>query len=124
MGTFSEHLKSKSVIQEQAFSSHAPLVGPLIVWFRRMWNSISTRWYVLPLIQQQNEFNAVLLAELREQFTGIEQRFIGIEQRLIDLDRDQTELSRVLAETQYQVIQLRRRVEASRYDAPQDKAEE
>lgn len=104
MGVFLKRLKSKSELREQPFHSNVPVLGGLIAGFRRLWNNISTRWYVLPLVQQQNEFNEDLVEGLRIQFTEIDQR-------LIDLDRDQTELMRTLAEVQYQVIQLRHQLE-------------
>lgn len=111
MGVFLEHLESKSELREQPFRSDVPVLGKLIAGFRQLWNSISTRWYVLPLMQQQNEFNALLLAECT-----------GLEQRLIDLDRDQVAVLRTLAETQYQVIQLRRQLAALQDNGCQDTA--
>jgi GT2 family glycosyltransferase len=44
-------------IEEHPFQSHVPVVGPGIAAFRQVWNNVSTRWYVLPMIQQQNVFN-------------------------------------------------------------------
>ncbi|NIR25415.1 MAG: hypothetical protein GWO10_01480, partial [candidate division Zixibacteria bacterium] len=44
-------------IEERPFQSHVPVVGPGIAAFRQAWNNVSTRWYVLPMIQQQNVFN-------------------------------------------------------------------
>jgi hypothetical protein len=58
-------LESRQTIREQPFQSGVPIIGPLISWFRARWNSISTRWYVLPLLQQQSEFNALLISYLR-----------------------------------------------------------
>ena len=113
MGAFLEHLELKSELREQPFHSTVPVLGRLIAGFRRLWNNISTRWYVLPLMQQQNEYNALLLAECT-----------GLEQRLIDLDRDQVELLRALAETQVQVIQLRRQLDALQNSSRQDLAKE
>ena len=105
MSVFLKRLKSKSELREQPFHSAVPVFGGLIAGFRRLWNNISTRWYVLPLVQQQREFNEVLVE-------GLYAQFAEIDQRLIDLDRDQTELMRTLAEVQYHVIQLRRQLEA------------
>jgi len=51
-------LLGDSALREPQFTSSVPLLGMLIVAFRRFWNSISTRWYVLPLIWQQSAFNA------------------------------------------------------------------
>ncbi len=49
----------------QPFTSKLPLIGPVIVWFRSAWNSVSTRWYLAPLLQQQSEFNYLVTHELR-----------------------------------------------------------
>jgi len=59
-------LESEMIIQEQPFQSRAPLIGPLIVWLRTAWNWMSTKWYVSPLVQQQNELNMALIQMLRE----------------------------------------------------------
>jgi hypothetical protein len=50
-------------LQEQPFYSDKPLVGPLIVWFRTLWNNVATRWYVIPIMQQQTEINHRLRTE-------------------------------------------------------------
>jgi O-antigen biosynthesis protein len=43
----------EAVLAEHQFRSALPLVAML----RRAWNSIATRWYVLPLLHQQTRFN-------------------------------------------------------------------
>ncbi len=56
-------------IREPEFSSNAPIVGLLIVKFRQMWNWMSTRWYVLPIIWQQSDVNmqvAIMLMEMTQ----------------------------------------------------------
>lgn len=116
MEEFLKRLRAKSEVREQPFRSEVPVVGGLITGFRRLWNNISTRWYVLPVIQQQNEFNAVLIEELRAQFAEIYSRQAQFDQQLIALDHDQAELARTLAEVQYQVIQLRRQMETGQGD--------
>lgn len=45
-------------IQPHEFQSDVAFIGPLIAGFRQQWNRISTEWYVLPLIQQQKDFNS------------------------------------------------------------------
>ena len=55
-------LEGEMALQEQPFVSRAPLIGPAIVWFRSLWNWMSTKWYVLPLVAQQNAFNEKRLA--------------------------------------------------------------
>ncbi len=45
-------------IQEHPFTSQVPVVGKMIVAVRSLWNSVATKWYVRPMLQQQNVFNA------------------------------------------------------------------
>jgi GT2 family glycosyltransferase len=47
-------------IREQPFVSKTPLVGRWIAAFRQRWNSVSTEWYVRPMIRQQSTFNSLL----------------------------------------------------------------
>jgi len=51
-------------LREQPFYSDKPVLGRLIVWFRTLWNNVATRWYVLPLIQQQTAINHRLQTEI------------------------------------------------------------
>jgi len=59
-------LMAQKPLHERPFASSTPLIGPLIVAFRRAWNSVSTRWYVLPIMQQQAELNRQLLLVINE----------------------------------------------------------
>lgn len=61
-----EELASLYPIQERPFRSHIPLLGRFISWFRERWNRISTKWYVLPLIEQQSRFNLTALRALQD----------------------------------------------------------
>lgn len=108
-------LEAAQMVRGQPFRSDVPGVGWLIAWFRSAWNSISTKWYVLPLLQQQNEFNAALVHYLRavQHATDARQErsdALGeiVEQRLIDLDRDQAILAQNVAELSYQLRRLNR----------------
>jgi hypothetical protein len=65
-------LENKMLLREQPFVSPAPLIGPLIVRFRSVWNWMSTKWYVLPLIDKQNEFNAAASQTFREILIAME----------------------------------------------------
>ena len=47
-------------INEQPFQSDKPVFGKTIVAIRQTWNSVSTRWYVLPILHQQRQFNATV----------------------------------------------------------------
>lgn len=54
-------LHNRWTIEARPFRSDVPVLGPLIVKLRQLWNRISTEWYVRPMIQQQTEFNAHLV---------------------------------------------------------------
>jgi GT2 family glycosyltransferase len=83
-GAAVDPLAAQAALREHVFRSRLPLVGSLVAGFRRLWNDVSTRWYVRPLIEQQSAFNAALVERLAE-----------IEARLGETDR---ELALVLRE--------------------------
>ena len=90
-------LYDKAEIKEQPFRSPSRVVGPLIARFRSLWNSVSTKWYVRPLLQQQNRFNGLLVERLHDH-----------DQRLLEQDREQTALAHDLAELSAQLAQTNR----------------
>jgi hypothetical protein len=53
-------------VEERPFTSKVPIVGPFIARLRELWNNISTKWYVRPLVEQQNEFNRQLVEQQNE----------------------------------------------------------
>jgi hypothetical protein len=53
-----DDLAAKSRMREPEFHSSVPVVGPLVVWVRRFWNWMSTKWYVRDWMAQQADFNA------------------------------------------------------------------
>lgn len=61
-----EWLLVKGNVVEQPFSSDVPLFGPLIVHFRTWWNNVAARWYVQPMLDQQNEYNRLLVERFRD----------------------------------------------------------
>lgn len=91
----------KATVQERPFVSRRPWLGPLLVRLRTAWNNVATRWYVLSLVQQQNEFNDLSVAAL-----------FDLETRLIEQDRDQTALAHQVAELTLRLRQLQQRVAA------------
>ena len=80
-------LSENAQLQPQPFVSHAPVIGPLIAWVRTTWNNVAARWYVQAVVEQQNEFNQLVVEQLQV-----------MEARLIEQDRLQTELIHQLAE--------------------------
>jgi hypothetical protein len=45
-------------LYEPDFASRVPAFAPLIIAVRRMWNWMSTKWYVRPVLRQQSNVNA------------------------------------------------------------------
>ena len=92
-----EWLADKAEVKEEPFRSQVALVGPLIVRFRALWNGVAARWYVRPLLQQQNRFNRQVVARLHDQ-----------DARLVAQDQEQTALAHDLAELSAQLAQANR----------------
>jgi O-antigen biosynthesis protein len=93
-------------VQEHTFVSTIPLVGPLIAGFRRLWNSISTKWSIRAILQQQNQVNRLLVEHLELQSQVL--RMQG--QILSDIDHDQTRLTTQLAEINYRLARIESRL--------------
>jgi hypothetical protein len=77
------------VLVEPDFTSSAPVVGPLIVAFRRAWNWMSTKWYVRPIMQQQSAVNTQLVELVAEMAQWQElqaQELAVLEARLASLE--------------------------------------
>lgn len=73
--------EERAVPQEQmAPISSAPVVGPLITWLRALWLAVMVRPYLIPLLQQQWEYNAQLVQVARyvSQRAAIAQRHAAI----------------------------------------------
>ncbi len=81
-------------LQEPSFHSQVPLLGRLIVAVRTLWNNVATRWYVLPLLQQQNDINRRLVEELRllrEDLNLAFECLAELDNDLVDAHRIQTQ---------------------------------
>lgn len=65
-------LEGRMLLREHPFESRAPIIGPLIVKLRYLWNWMSTKWYILPILKQQNDFNTATTKTLRETLTTVE----------------------------------------------------
>ena len=98
-------LEEKGRLQERPFTSSVPLLGPLIVWFRSAWNSVAAKWVMRPIIQQQNEFNSLVV----KQIGSFEDQIL---EQVIEQDREQTALVREMGELSLQVRQMIRLLEA------------
>lgn len=119
LGELRRELHGRARLKEHTFTSHVRLVGPLIAWFRATWNSVSTRWYVQPLLQQQGEFNALTARLLDE---------VGRALRMISIQAEEdakavTDMARTLTEVRWRLDELERRldrIEARLPRAPDD----
>lgn len=69
----SAELAARQHIQEPAFVSNAPLVGPLVAAFRESWNSVAARWYVNLIMEQQQAFNRLVVQALDSQLRARDQ---------------------------------------------------
>lgn len=65
-------LEGHMLLHEHPFESRTPLIGPVIVKLRYLWNWMSTKWYILPIMKQQNDFNMAVTKTLRETLTTVE----------------------------------------------------
>jgi hypothetical protein len=85
-----DNLMAGSRLQEQQFTSSVPLVGPFIATLRRMWNWMSTKWYVLPLLKQQSEFNeqaVFAINQLMQSLESVQQETAKLQTRISKLER-------------------------------------
>ena len=98
-GKTHDWLEKRAEVQERPFRSETAVVGPLIARFRALWNSVATKWYVRPLLQQQNDFNRLVVERLHDQ-----------DSRLIEQDREQTALGHDVAALSAQLVQANRRL--------------
>jgi len=66
LNALSDELNALRTLPEPRFTSRVPLLGPLVVAVRRLWNWMSTKWYVQPILEQQNRFNEQVVRSLDE----------------------------------------------------------
>jgi hypothetical protein len=82
-----DNLSDRWELKERPFSSSVPIFGGLIVGIRRAWNSVAAKWYVRPIVEQQNQYNR-LFAELIDNFNT----------QLVEDARESSEVSHDIAE--------------------------
>ena len=92
-----DQLRTRQLIREQPFASHVPIFGRLIARFRSAWNAVSTKWYVRPLLQQQNEFNELAVNQLAEQAERLRQQQIRLDHHEQRLDEQAGRLAEMMA---------------------------
>jgi hypothetical protein len=82
-------LIGRSHLDEPDFRSAVPFFGPVIVAVRRVWNWMSTKWYVRPIIAQQSDLNARsarVVSDLAQWHELDARRLDQLETRLADLE--------------------------------------
>jgi GT2 family glycosyltransferase len=89
-----QDLHQSWAVEEHEFHSDVPIVGPLIAAFRRHWNRISTQWYVRAMNQQQNEFNAKVVAMLALLSRDQRQPEEAVSEYMKETGREITELAK------------------------------
>lgn len=74
-------------LKERPFQSSVPVIGGLIVGIRNTWNSVAAKWYIRPIVEQQNQYNR-LFTELVDHFN----------KQLVDDARENSDISHDIAE--------------------------
>ncbi len=102
----SEQMEARWRVQEHPFASHVPIFGGLIARFREAWNSVSTKWYVRTLLNQQNEYNWLV----KQRFEEMQNLVDELDARLIDSDREEVQLARQVGELTHAISRLEKRI--------------
>ena len=97
-------------IGQRPFRSQRRGIGPLINWARGLGLTLFSRWYLGPLLEQQNEVNRELAARLE----AAQETAEVAQETAVALDRELTDLRRQLAEAVYRLQEQRRQLEAQR----------
>lgn len=82
-------LIARGHLYEPGFHSQTPVMGQLIVAVRRLWNWMSTKWYVRPILAQQSDVNlrtARLLCDLAQWQQMESQRLPELEAKVAELE--------------------------------------
>lgn len=106
-------------LREHDFRSSVPVIGPLISWMRRLLYSLTAKWGVWTVIQQQNRINQMIEERLCRMEDNIEDQLHDLRTLLVDLDRDLTLLARTVAEIEVRQRCLLRAIQSqSEMDSP------
>jgi hypothetical protein len=91
-------LIARAHLHEPDFASSAPVIAPLVVAVRRMWNWMSTKWYMRPVLRQQSNVNARaarIISDLAQWHELDARRLQQLESRVAELE---ARLARIEAE--------------------------
>jgi hypothetical protein len=85
-------------LEEHAFESTVPMVGPLIARFRALWNSVAARWTMRALMEQQGDLNLRLaraLDDLQQQVDAQREELAVAQGIATALDREAVDTRRL-----------------------------
>lgn len=74
-------LREAELLREATTSSPRPLIGPLLVWTRKVVYHLFLKWQLRPLLQQQSRFNQAA-ADLLERSLEAQERLAEEVERL------------------------------------------
>ena len=115
-------LAERQHLNELKFSSSLPVVGSVLSSVRELWNSISTKWYVRHIVQQQSDFNAAVVHSVQDLETTLEsirQEIKYLEESSVEVDRYLTRMNVLLSSMSLYLHRLegeRRTLEAYAFD--------
>jgi len=102
-------LAAQSQVRERPFRSNMPLIGSAVAACRALWNSVATKWYVRPMLEQQNRFNHQLVWRLQvqaEQLLAQEQGQADLVEDISVLTQELQEMNRLLRSIDERLAQL------------------
>jgi hypothetical protein len=114
-------LRELAELREQPFRSDVPVLGGLIAWFRSAWNSVSTKWYLRPIMAQQSAYNQAVLDYLEQidaRCRAIDLLAADLDRRLVAQDREKTHLVHELGEATARIVQLRAAIRVEEEEGP------
>jgi hypothetical protein len=83
-------LKAKEFVEEPIPVSPRPVLGRLLIFGRKVAFHLGFKWYMRPLLQQQNEFNqavSTLAQDLAHRQEEIVRQLEGLSRRLLEIER-------------------------------------
>jgi hypothetical protein len=83
-------LKAKEFVEEPIPVSPRPVFGRLLIFGRKVAFHLGFKWYMRPLLQQQNEFNqavSTLAQDLAHRQDEIVRQLESLARRLLDIER-------------------------------------
>jgi septal ring factor EnvC (AmiA/AmiB activator) len=99
--SISESQPTNWEVHDKSLTSDFPLIGPLVAWFRNSVNSISTKWYMRSILDQQNQLNRRLSEQAAQ-----------LQLQLSDQDHELSIMAHDMAEITNQLIQMNQMLSA------------